>query len=277
MQTQGPARRARGCLIMIDDITPVIITYNEAPNIARTLDKLVWAKRIVVVDSGSNDETIQIVQSYPQSEVIHRPFDDCARQWNFANDQVPVGWVLSLDADYELSDALITELRELDLSGAISGYRAKFVYRIFGRPLRGSLYPPRIVLYRKDKAYYRNEGHTQQLAISGEVRSLSGVIFHDDRKPLSRWVTSQRRYARDEAEYLLRSDANSLNRVDRVRLAAWPALIAILFYILFIKGCILGGWSGWYYALQRLFAETLIALEIVDRRLRRNAEMTPPK
>ena len=258
---------------MIEEIIPVIITYNEAPNIGRTLDKLIWAKRIIIIDSGSDDETLEIIRSYRQVQVIHRPFDDCASQWNFGNNQVDRGWILSLDADYELSETFIAELSGLHPTAATSGYRAEFVYRIFGRPLRGSLYPPRIVLYRKDKAYYRNEGHTQQLVITGSILPLSGLIFHDDRKPLSRWVASQRRYAADEVEYLLLSDRKSLSLVDRVRLIGWPAPLAVLIYTLFIKRCILDGWPGWYYALQRFLAETLIALEIVDRQLRGTTEM----
>jgi glycosyltransferase involved in cell wall biosynthesis len=229
----------------------------------------VWAKRIVVIDSGSTDETVEIVRSYPHTEVIHRPFDDCASQWNFGNDRVNQGWILSLDADYELSDALVAELRGLRPDASTNGYSAKFVYRIFGRSVRGSLYPPRIVLYRKDNACYRNEGHTQQLVITGNVLPLNGVIYHDDRKPLARFVASQCRYAREEAEFLLASDRKSLRRVDRVRLAGWCAPVAVLIYTLFFKGCLLDGWPGWYYVLQRVFAEILIALEIVDRRLRR--------
>jgi glycosyltransferase involved in cell wall biosynthesis len=258
--------------MMIDDITPVLIAFNEAPNIARTLDKLVWAKRIIIIDSGSDDGTLDITRAYRQVEVIHRPFDDCASQWNFANNQVEAGWVLSLDADYELSDAIVTEIRGLQPAPATSGYRAEFVYRIFGRPLRGSLYPSRIVLYRKEKAYYRNEGHTQQLVIGGTILGLAGVIFHDDRKPLTRWVASQRRYASDEVKYLLSSDRDSLSRVDRVRLMGWLAPLAVLIYTLFIKRCLLDGWPGWYYVLQRVFAETLIALEIIDRKLRRRTD-----
>jgi hypothetical protein len=49
----------------------------------------------------------------------------------------------------------------------------------------------------------------------------------------------------------------------------WPAPLGILFYTLFAKGCLLDGWPGWYYGLQRLAAETLIAIEINDRRLSR--------
>jgi len=59
---------------MIDAITPLVITLDEAPNIARTLDKLTWARRIVVVDSGSVDGTIEILKRYPQVDRFDRPF-----------------------------------------------------------------------------------------------------------------------------------------------------------------------------------------------------------
>ncbi|MGO9849556.1 MAG: glycosyltransferase family 2 protein, partial [Methylocella sp.] len=208
---------------MLEDITPLVITYNEATNIARTLGQLRWARRIVVIDSGSTDETLEIVRSYPQAEVIHRPFDDFASQCNFGVAQVATTWVLSLDADYELSEALVTELHDLSPGAATSGYRARFIYRIYGRPLRGTLYPPRTVLYRKDKARYWNEGHGHRVTVDGEIVPLSGAIYHDDRKPLARWFRSQQRYASQEADHLLTSDRKSLKRTDRVRLAGWSA------------------------------------------------------
>src|SRR5207244_1502325 len=83
---------------VFDAITPLIITYNEAPNIKRTLEKLGWARRIVVVDSGSTDETVDILQNYRHVEVFRRPFTDFASQCNFGIDQVTSPWVLSLDA-----------------------------------------------------------------------------------------------------------------------------------------------------------------------------------
>ena len=255
---------------MFKDVTPLIITYDEAPNIARTLDRLSWAERIVVIDSGSTDPTIEMVRSHPRAELIHRPFDDFASQCNFGIAQISSPWVLSLDADYELSDQLVDELGNLHPESNTAGYRANFVYRIYGRPLRGSLYPPRIVLYRRDRAAYRNSGHGHRVEVSGYVAELSGVIFHDDRKPLKRWLASQQRYAREEAEYLLTADRKVLSWADRVRFAAWPAPIAAFIYTLVFKGCLFDGWPGWYYAFQRLLAETLIALEIIDRKLRRS-------
>jgi glycosyltransferase involved in cell wall biosynthesis len=254
---------------MIEDITPLVITFNEEANIARTLERLIWARRIVVIDSGSTDGTLDIIRSCPRAEVIHRPFDDFASQCNFGIAQVTTSWVLSLDADYELSDELVTELRSLRPDASTDGYRARFVYRIFGQPLRGTVYPPRIVLYRKNKARYQNQGHGHRVTVAGNVVLLSGVIFHDDRKPLVRWFTAQQRYAHEEAEHLVASDRKTLSRADRIRLAAWPAPFAVLIYVLVLKGCLLDGWPGWYYALQRLLAEIMLALELIDRRLRR--------
>jgi glycosyltransferase involved in cell wall biosynthesis len=253
---------------VFDQITPLIITYNEAPNITRTISKLLWAKRIVVIDSGSTDATLDMLRRFPQVDVIQHPFSDFAGQCNFGLTQVDSPWVLSLDADYELSDALVEELAGLRAPDSAAGYRARFVYRIYGRALRGTLYPPRVVLYRKNKARYHNEGHGHRVVIDREVLPLAGVIYHDDRKPLARWFDSQQRYAQVEARYLIETRHEMLNRSDRIRRLGWLAPIGVLFYTLVGKGCILDGWPGWYYALQRLCAETLIALELLDQRLR---------
>ncbi len=252
---------------MIEAITPLIITFDEAPNIARTLDKLAWARRIVVVDSGSTDGTLDVLARYPQVTLFRRTFESFADQCNFGLARVESEWVLSLDADYELSDRLIEELSSIRDTEGVAGYRASFVYRIHGRPLRGTLYPPRVVLYRAKNARYANKGHGHRMVISGDIRRLSGVIYHDDRKPLSRWLASQQNYARREADYLLRTDTGVLSVSDRVRRIAWPAPIAVFFYVLVVKGCLLDGWPGWFYALQRLLAECMIALELIDLRL----------
>jgi glycosyltransferase involved in cell wall biosynthesis len=252
---------------VLDQITPLILTFNEAPNIGRTLEKLSWARRIVVIDSGSTDDTVETVGSWSQAELISHGFVDFASQCNFGLTQIATPWVLSLDADYELSDALINELRSLVPTSHIGGYTAHFVYRIHGRQLRGTLYPPRTVLYRRERAFYRPEGHGHRVVVDGDVLALHGAIYHDDRKPIGRWFASQRQYACDEADHLLNARREILSRVDRIRLMAWPAPIGALLYALFLNGCVLDGWAGWYYALQRATAEALIALELIERRL----------
>src|SRR5439155_18001099 len=77
-----PACERSGTARLLAQTTPLIIAYNEAPNIRRTLDKLAWARRIVVIDSGSTDGTVEMLQCYQQVEVIRHPFADFASQCN---------------------------------------------------------------------------------------------------------------------------------------------------------------------------------------------------
>lgn len=257
-------------------ITPMVITFNEAPNIERCLSRLAWAQQILVIDSGSTDETLALVGKYRQANVVHRRFDSFAEQCNFGLSQVRTTWVLSLDADYELSEALVQEIANLDDQG-FAGYRAAFVYRIHGHALRGSLYPPRSVLYRRENAVYRNEGHGHRVELTGKVGWLSAAIYHDDRKPLARWFGSQQKYASKEASHLLSSPADELGTADKLRLMGWPMPLIAFFYTLIWKGCLFDGWPGWLYVLQRVTAETMIALSIVDRRLTEMAQSTGPR
>ena len=71
---------------MLDNITPVLLTFNEEPNIARTLAHLAWAKDIVVVDSGSTDGTLPTLANFPNVRVFDRRFDSHANQWRFATE-----------------------------------------------------------------------------------------------------------------------------------------------------------------------------------------------
>src|SRR6185503_4482951 len=99
--------------MMRDLITPMVLTFNEVPNIQRTIERLAWAKRILVVDSFSNDGTCELVRTFPQVDLVQRKFDSFADQCNFGLQQISSPWVLSLDADYVLSDQLIDELSQL--------------------------------------------------------------------------------------------------------------------------------------------------------------------
>jgi glycosyltransferase involved in cell wall biosynthesis len=250
------------------DITPLVLTYNEAANLERTLARLIWAPRVVVVDSHSTDETVAICAGYPNVEVVQRTFDGHTTQWNFGVAQVRTPWVLSLDADYVLSDELIRELAAWTPAPNVDAYFARFEYRVFGRPLRASLYPPRAVLFRPGATRYVTDGHTQRLSVDGPTGWLTGRIAHDDRKSVDRWFADQLRYSAQEARHLLDTPPAELNRVDRVRrsVVLGPPLVAA--YSLFWRGLVFDGWPGFYYVLQRTIAETLLALRVLDGRCR---------
>jgi glycosyltransferase involved in cell wall biosynthesis len=249
-----------------EQITPLILTFNEAPNITRTLNKLKWAEEIVVLDSFSNDETLAMVKRFSNARIVQRQFDSFAAQCNFGLQQIGTEWVLSLDADYVLSDELNRELSELKLSSDAAGYQAKFIYCIQSRALRASLYPPRTVLYRKARAQYHNEGHGHRVQIEGNVLSLNSPIFHDDHKPLDRWIHEQNCYALLEARFLSETPAAQLNRADRLRRYIVIAPLIVFFYTLAGKGLIFDGWPGWYYVFQRTLAEMMLSLRLMEQK-----------
>src|SRR5689334_16321479 len=111
---------------MLDQITPLILTYNEAPNIARALASLSWAKEIVVVDSFSDDKTVAIAQSFANVRVMQRVFDNHRNQWEFGLKEtgITTPWVLALDADYVVSNDVVAALAELHPAIDTVGYCA---------------------------------------------------------------------------------------------------------------------------------------------------------
>lgn len=252
----------------LDRVTPMILCYNEAENIGRTVACLQWAREVIVVDSGSTDATLGILAGFPNVRVITRPFDSAAAQGNFGLDAVAGEWVLSLDSDYLVPPELVDEMARIDPATDVAGFTVGFTYMVFGRRLRSTIYPPRTVLYRVAAGRYHDEGHTQRVAVRGIVENLTARIDHDDRKPILRWFSSQNAYVRREADYLLGLPARDLSRLQKLRLMMWPAPFAMLLYTLFVKGYVLDGRAGLYYAFQRTLAELMLAVELLDRKLR---------
>jgi glycosyltransferase involved in cell wall biosynthesis len=257
---------------MLDQITPLILTYNEAPNIARALASVSWAKDIVVVDSFSDDDTIEIASSFPGVRMVRRAFDTHRNQWEFGlrESMIATTWVLALDADYVLSDELIAELANLQPQPETAGYRANFVYCIKGTRLSSGIYPPVTVLYRREAASYIQDGHTQRIALEGTIELLKSPIFHDDRKSLKRWFSSQTRYTELEAQKLLAADRNTLGPADRIRRWRFVMPPAMLFYCLIVRGGIFDGWPGFYYAFQRALAELMLSFHLIENSFTRD-------
>jgi len=189
---------------VLADITPVILTYNESANIGRSLERLTWAREVVVVDSGSTDDTLAIVARFANARVAKRPFDTHAQQWRFATAETGVtsSWILRLDADYMMEPALRDEIATLKPDAGTAAYQIAFTYCMDGKPLRASLYPSLPVLFRRGCEAFVQDGHTEKLRIAGPVIPLKNRLLHDDRKSLERWLQSQSRYQVAEAEKL---------------------------------------------------------------------------
>jgi glycosyltransferase involved in cell wall biosynthesis len=253
----------------LSDISAFILTYNEKPNLGRCLESVAWASQILVLDSGSTDGTAAIVASYPQARLVVRPFDCHSNQANFGLTQITSAWVLSLDADYVISPDLREEITAT-MAHADPGtvYFAPFKFRVYGKLLRTCFMPPRGILYAHASAVYEQDGHTQRLSTAGrKTAMLTHPIIHDDRKPLTRWLESQRKYAVLEADKLRATPDSELNIPDRLRRTGWANVLVILPYALFVRGLIWDGVPGVLYAMERLYAELILALHVLHGKL----------
>jgi hypothetical protein len=223
----------------------------------------------VVVDSFSTDATIQLAKQFPNVRVFQRPFDTHAQQWSFGLEQTEIKtpWVLALDADYILTDEFIQEIDCLDPKSGPSGFSARFIYCLQGKPLRSGIYPPVTVLYRHNCSRYGQDGHTQRVRVEGEIQNLRSRVLHDDRKPLRHWLKAQARYAELEAQKLCSVRPEHLKPTDRMRRWIVVAPPAMLLYCLIVRVGLLDGWAGLHYAFERTIAETMLSLYLIDRKI----------
>jgi Glycosyl transferase family 2 len=243
-------------------VTPVILTYNEEPNIRRILQSLQWAAEVKIVDSGSLDATERIARQFPNVRWFARPFDTHAAQWDFAirATNVTTPYVLALDADYEVPGNFVEELAARFLTGGYAGGIAGFEYRIQGRPLLGSVYPAKLVVFTPGQVHVSQPGHTQELRVEGPVYRFEARLIHDDRKPLARFVRSQMEYSRLEASRL--ADGDRVRWQDRHRrLGIMPLVAGVGSYLR--AGGPLRGAASLHYAYERTLFECLLALRLL--------------
>jgi len=250
------------------NIIPVILTYNEEKNIYLTLKKLAWADQIIVLDSYSNDKTIEIINSFSNTTLHQRVFDNHSNQWNFALDlakEHKPEWVLALDADYVLTNQFVEMLPILISNLNVDAYSVPFKFMQYRKILFGNIYPNITCLFRPEKAIYIQEGHTQRLRVDGEIGISPAFIIHDDKKSLSRWLQSQISYTDLEAQYLVDHQFVDLNIQDKLRKMIFFAPLVMLFYCLIFKGLIFSGLRGIFYTLQKVSVELLISVRMLEK------------
>lgn len=246
----------------------LVLTYNEAANIRNLLDSLHWLQDILIIDSGSTDETLSYIAMYGNVSVVTRKFDTFANQCNFGLSQLSSDWVLSLDADYVVTCDLQSQIRYMlsldskDYSDSYDAYKIPFKYCINGKSIRSGLLPPRICLYRRTLAHYIDVGHAHKVQINGKIGKINAFLLHNDRKPLKRWIQSQIKYQKIEGDMLKVAKVSDLAVQDRLRRNSFAAPFVAFFICLTLRGGILDGKEGLIYAFQRLVAESLLYLSM---------------
>lgn len=254
-------------------VTPVLLTLNEEPNLARTLESLRWAKRVVVLDSGSTDATEQIARSFPNVAFFVRRFDNHKSQWSYGVHETGIesDYVLALDADMAVTSAFVDEFQSRFLASGAPGGLIPISWCYFGKPLLSSFCPPQLRLFQRSSVEILQLGHTQEFRLTGKLFQFKSGVWHEDRKSIERWLQSQANYSRLEDQRL--HDGHRLRPRDRVRMSGWmPAVGAFLSYLK--AGGPFGGKRALRYAWERATYESVLAIRVLDRRL---AEEEKPK
>jgi glycosyltransferase involved in cell wall biosynthesis len=161
-------------------ISAIIVTHNEAQNIARDIRSLSVADEVVVVDAGSTDDTRQIAAGLGARVIVH-PWAGFAAQKNFASAQARHDWVLSLDADEELNaDAQAAVARWKATEPAAAGYRfARRAYYLGRWILHSGWYPDyKLRLFDRRQARWQGDYVHESVVVAGPVETLAGEILH---------------------------------------------------------------------------------------------------
>ena len=192
-------------------LSVAIITHNEEQNLPRTLASVQWADEIIVVDSGSTDGTLDIARSFNARgvnlRIIERPWPGFAAQKNFAIAECTGGWVLSLDADEELTPELQQEIRKLFTEPPLAD---AFLIRrrnlFLGRWIKhGGFYPDaKLRLFRRGAAQFEDRFPVHEtIVFHGETATLDNDLIHHAYPTLSTYIEHMERYSTLGAEILI--------------------------------------------------------------------------
>jgi glycosyltransferase involved in cell wall biosynthesis len=190
-------------------LTVVILTKNEERHITRALASVLGiADRCVVVDSGSDDRTVELAEARGAKILVH-PFVTQAQQFNWALGQLPddTEWVLRLDADEIVTEALAQQIKETlpnlgpDTKGIYVSRRMHFL----GRPIRwGGLFPIRVLrVFRHGAGRCEDRWMDEHILVDGATADLSGEIVDDNLNSLTWWTEKHNAYASREVVDLL--------------------------------------------------------------------------
>lgn len=280
------------------DVAVIVLTYNEEVNIGQALASVAgWANEIFILDSFSTDRTLEVARPYG-CQIVQHEFEDYSKQRNYALDHLPVrsGWILFLDADEWLPDALKQEVSAaLAASPTANGFYLNRRLIWMGRWIRRGYYPTWIMrLFRRGKGRCEDREVNEHLIVDGPTAQLREDFIHEDRKGVTAWIAKHNAYASLGARALIAAKADRANheiearffgaqaeRTRWLRQRVWnrmPPLVrpfVYFFYRYVLKGGFLDGRPAFiFHFLQALWFPLLIDVKYLE--MKWNAERRDP-
>ncbi|MCL5995553.1 MAG: glycosyltransferase family 2 protein [Chloroflexi bacterium] len=181
----------------------IVITLNEAANIEACLESVKWADEIIVIDSGSSDDTCALARKYTDRVVSH-PWEGYSEQKNYGHSLARGDYVLSIDADERVSPPLQSELQVMltrEAGALMSAYRIPICDWMFGKLIRHGSWPHQapVRLYRKGALCWQGTVH-EATVVEGQVGRLCHPLYHFSHTSIGSFLEKLNRYTDLEAE-----------------------------------------------------------------------------
>jgi len=192
-------------------VSVIILTHNEEKNIKTCLDSISeLVDEIFIVDSGSTDKTLSIVEVFTKN-IYHHPFGNYSLQRNWAQEHLPIKteWIFHIDADERCSPGLADALRDFfaddSRTSEFSGLLVRRKIKFLGRHIKyGGLYPTyHCRLYKKLLGRCEDRAYDQHFVVEGSLDTIPADLIEVTATSLESWTARHNRWAQMEAEYLL--------------------------------------------------------------------------
>lgn len=183
-------------------IAVIILTFNEEKNIADAIRSAAFADEVLLIDSGSTDETLAIARALG-ARVVQHPMKGFADQRNFALRETAADWVFYLDADERLTSAAGEAIRRLAQGAERAAYEICRHNIVFGKPMHYGAHRPdwSMRLFPRDGVRWDGVVH-EQAVVSVPIRRMTGEILHYTYDTWSTYLTKFNRYTTLAAEKL---------------------------------------------------------------------------
>lgn len=286
---KGPANGAHAAPAMAP-VSVVILAKNEASNLPRCIESLRFSNDIVVVDDGSDDDTVAVAEAHGARVVQHK-FKDFADQRNWAQEHAGLlhDWVLHLDADEAATTELAQEIRQrlAETDSGVAAYQLCGKLMLLGQWLKYSgsfpVWMPRLA--HRGRVRYAESGHGEKFVDAmGEIRKIHSPYLHFNfSKGLADWFAKHNRYSTVEAEAtiadlgtgavdwggLVSRDSYRRRQALRGLARRMPMRPTLKFcYMYFLKLGFLDGRAGFTYCRLQAMYEAMIALKVREIRRR---------
>ena len=283
------------------DSTAIILTKDEEANLPTCIGRLKgFASRIVVVDSGSTDRTLDIARQLGADVFVHVPYGDYAAQFNWAleNTGIATEWIMRVDADEYWTEELCAEVEGLLAAHAhddVNGILTESIFYFMGRRiLHGERKRRKIVVFRRGHGFMEKRRRDQHTILrDGRVVEARHRFEHHDFKDLDNWIAKMNTYAdREVDDYFVDRDRYrggevNLDGVADASLSGRRRLKFLLYYrlpkffrcwLLFVYIYIfrlgfLDGREGYVYNYMfHRWYRSLVDAKILERELREKRE-----